>query len=107
MGTGSKIGKHQGASAISDRSGFRFPMNEMVVEQGTGWLVHRSETDGEYSLVTHPLNNIGRYIKDKSGDPFPVKNARPRPETELESGITVHSFTCSLGAMYVLRGSLS
>lgn len=65
------------ASAISDRSGVRYPMNEMVIEPGTGWLVHKSESDGKYSLTNHPLNNVGRYLKGKLGDPYPVQNARP------------------------------
>ncbi len=69
--------RNSNASAISDRSGFRFPMKEMVVEPGTNLLVHHSESDGQYSLVRHPLNNMGRYLKGKLGDPFPVENARP------------------------------
>lgn len=73
----SRVKKGQGASAICDRSGFRYPMSEMVIEPGTGWLVHKSETDGEYSLVNHPLNNLHKYLDGKTGDPFPVKNARP------------------------------
>lgn len=44
------------AIAICDRSGFKYPWSEMVVEPGTGWLVHRSESDGKYSLVSHPQN---------------------------------------------------
>lgn len=69
--------RNSDASAISDRSGIRFPMNEMVIEPGTNYLVHRSESDGQYSLVRHPLSNLGRYLKNKMGDPFPVENARP------------------------------
>jgi hypothetical protein len=63
------------AKAISDRSGFRFPMSEMVIEEGTGWLVHKSEDDGMWNLVDHPLNHVQRYVE--FGDPFPVDNARP------------------------------
>lgn len=63
------------ATAISDRSGFRHPMSEMVVEEGTGWLVHRSEDDGMWNLVDHPQNHVQRYVE--FGDPFPVENARP------------------------------
>lgn len=74
---GSRVGRGKGASAISDRSGFRFPMSEMVEEPGTGWLVHRSESDGMFSLVEHPANNLQRYLDGKFGDPYPVLNARP------------------------------
>jgi hypothetical protein len=63
------------ATAISDRSGFRHPMKEMVIEPGTGYLVHRSESDGMWNLVDHPLNHVQRYVE--FGDPFPVEDARP------------------------------
>lgn len=72
------------AKAVSDRSGFVFPMSEMVIEPGTGWLVHKSESDGKWSLTNHPLNNLDKYLKGKTGDPFPVYNARPRPLIEKE-----------------------
>ena len=52
-------------------------MREMVIEPGTGWLVHKSFSDGQWSIVEHPLNNMGKYLRGKSGDPFPVDNARP------------------------------
>ena len=68
------------ASTISDRSGFRFPMREMVEEDGL--LVHKSETDGQWSILKHPQNNLGRYLKGKSGDPFPVPDARPDKDWE-------------------------
>lgn len=67
--------RYSKAWAISDRSGFKFPMCEMVEEDG--FLVHKSEADGEYSLLKHPLSNMGRYLRGKTGDPFPVPNARP------------------------------
>lgn len=77
----SKKGRHsKGAMAISDRSGFEFPMSEMVIEPGTNWLVHRSESDGRWSEQVHPLNNLSRYLRGKQGDPYPVRNARPEQE---------------------------
>ena len=66
------------AKAISDRSGFKHPMNEMIVEPGTGWLIHYSESDGMWNLVDHPLNHVQRFVD--YGDPFPVGNARPDQE---------------------------
>jgi hypothetical protein len=63
------------AWAISDRSGFKFRMSEMVLDDG--FLVHKSESDGQWSRKNHPLANMGMYLKDKIGDPFPVPNARP------------------------------
>ena len=47
----------------------------MVIEAGTGWLVHPSESDGIWNLVDHPQNHVQRYVE--FGDPFPVENARP------------------------------
>jgi len=44
--------------AISDRSGMKFPYREMVIEPGTGYLVHYTESDGMYSIVNHPQNYI-------------------------------------------------
>jgi hypothetical protein len=63
------------ANAICDRTGFKYPINEMLLEDG-GLLVHKSVADGKWSQLLHPLNNLGRYLKGKSGDPFPVENAR-------------------------------
>lgn len=48
------------ARAISQRSGMSFPYNEMVREPGTGWLVHKSESDGAWNLRDHPRNFVGR-----------------------------------------------
>jgi hypothetical protein len=70
------------ATAISDRSGFRHPIKEMVIEEGTGWLVHKSETDGMWNLVDHPLNHVQRYVE--FGDPFPIENARPEQVFESD-----------------------
>jgi hypothetical protein len=63
------------AWAISDRSGTRFPMHEMVKEPGTGYLVHQSESDGIWNFVDHPQAHINEYAT--FGDPFPVADARP------------------------------
>lgn len=69
--------KHGHAWAISDRSGQYFNMRDMVIEPGTGWLVHKSENDGKYSLVDHPANRIAELTKFMLTDPVPVENARP------------------------------
>ena len=78
---------YRGPVAISDRSGFKFPMREMLIEPGTGILVHRSESDGKWNRVDHPLNHIEKYAT-LSGDPKPVKNARPDINHEVDLGIT-------------------
>lgn len=97
-----RTGRNRGASAISDRSGTRFPMSEMVTEPGTNYLVHKSESDGQWSAVSHPLNNLGRYLKGKNGDPFPVRNARPRPATETTSAVPRYAGSAPLNSEFYL-----
>lgn len=63
------------ASAICDRTGIRYPMSQMVIEPGTGYLVHKSVSDGKWNAVDHPMNHVSRYAR--FGDPKPVENARP------------------------------
>lgn len=63
------------ARVISDRDGKKYHRRDMVREPGTGYLVHRNESDGEFNLVDHPANHIQRYVK--FGDPYPTKDARP------------------------------
>lgn len=46
------------AVAIDDRTGFKHPWKDMVKEPGTNWIVHKSESDGQYSLVNHPQNFV-------------------------------------------------
>jgi hypothetical protein len=41
---------------ICDRSGFKHPITEAVKEPGTGYVVHKTESDGLYSMVCHPQN---------------------------------------------------
>lgn len=63
------------AWAISDRSGMRFKIRDMVIEPGTGYFVHKSESDGKYNQVDHPQAHLQKYAK-LSGDPYPLKNTR-------------------------------
>ena len=66
---------------ICDRSGFKYPITEAVKEPGTGYVVHKSESDGMYSMVCHPQNKpykqgpqrVNKYI-----DLF-------RPDVEIDS----------------------
>jgi hypothetical protein len=72
-------GRH--AVFICDRSGFKYPYKEGVIEPGTGFFVHYTENDGKYSLVSHPQNNPRK--RYQFGDPKPLKN--PRPEINLDT----------------------
>lgn len=53
---GGHFAKGKNAVGICHRSGFKVPYKELVFEPGTNYLVHKSETDGNYSLVNHPQN---------------------------------------------------
>lgn len=75
MGTDRKSKEYSNAWAISDRSGLRFHKRDMIREPGTGYLVHKSESDGMWNYVDHPQAHINEYAN--FGDPFPVENARP------------------------------
>ncbi len=76
MASKSKGGKgNSNAWVISDRSGFRVRIRDCIYEPGTGYLIHRSESDGRYNFVDHPQAHINEYAT--FGDPFPVADARP------------------------------
>ncbi len=75
------------ANFISDRSGFKHKMRDAVVEPGTGHLIHRRESDGIYNEVDHPQAHLNRYA-NLSGDPYPVKDARPDDNTVVDLYLT-------------------
>ena len=52
-------------------------MREMVVEPGTGYLVHKRFNDGPWNAVDHPQGNLGKYVT--FGDPYPIEEARTNP----------------------------
>lgn len=60
---------------ISDRSGFRYPRSEMVVEPGTGYVIARCESDGRFNAVDHPQAHVTKYIT--FDDPKVLENVRP------------------------------
>ena len=68
-------GKH--ALGICDRTGFRYPLSELVYEtkngQRTGFRVGKDVADGD-----HPQNFLGRL---RIVDPRSLRD--PRPETDL------------------------
>ena len=57
---------------ISDRSGFRFPLDQRVREPGTNLIVAKSESDGIFNLVTNPQNKV-QFPVDKEF----IRDARP------------------------------
>lgn len=67
-------GKH--AISICQRSGFKFPYKEMVLEPGTNTWVHRSEDDGDWDLVTHAQN----FPPDKLTERISLRWAHPEQD---------------------------
>lgn len=79
------------AKVICQRSGFAYYMDEMVIEPGTGWLVHKSMSDGEYNLVDHPLNHVTKLVK--FGDPYPVDRANPEDFSHSARSSLTHDWS--------------
>lgn len=67
------MGRKRRGNFICDRSGFKYPYSEGVLEPGTGLFVHKSESDGRYSLTRHPQN----FPPKIEPDPKPLRFARP------------------------------
>lgn len=63
----------KGPQAICDRTGRKYPYSEMVLEPGTHFFVHYTQTDGKWNKVDHPQNKPPMYRRE--GVPLP--NARP------------------------------
>lgn len=61
------------AVAICDRTGRKHKYSEMVIEPGTNYLVHWTESDGKWNLVTNPRNFPARPRVEGKG----LKFARP------------------------------
>ena len=56
---------------ICDRSGFRFPYEQRIIES-TGFVVGPTESDGAYDLKSHPQNKAPVIRKE-----MVLKDARP------------------------------
>ena len=78
---------------ISDRSGFRFKYSERVKEPGTGYIVGPNESDGEYNLVTRPLNKAPKISPRR-----PLRDARPPNDKQITSALTnINTTRAALG----------
>ncbi len=78
--------QNSNAWAISDRSGFKFRMKEMVWDDGI--LVHKSESDGQWSNLKHPQGNLTKYLKGRLGDPQPSKRINPDKSWVVDDFLT-------------------
>ena len=85
------IGKY--AKAISDRSGFEFPYNEMVREWN-GSLVHKSEFEPKHPQLE---------IKPHASDPQGLRDARPdRTETAVPTLLPLNPFEITNGSTTIV-----
>ena len=66
------------AWAISQRSGFKFPYDEMLREAGTNLLIHRSESDGSFNAATTVLTREHRRLRFDD----PIINSPARPDID-------------------------
>jgi len=81
---GKAFAKGKKSVAICQRTGMKHLRSDMVFEPGTGYVVHRSESDGPRNLVTDALN----YSSDKIGKPEGVLKYTS-PDVALSVGIVV------------------
>lgn len=62
---GDNYARGKNAIGICHRSGFKVPYKDLVFEPGTNYFVHKSESDGDYSLVAHPQNYLPEDLTDR------------------------------------------
>jgi hypothetical protein len=62
------------AIKICQRSGFKYPYDEVVVEPGTGLMVHYTESDGYFNRVNNPQLHI-KGEGDAIAIPHPFTNS--------------------------------
>ena len=80
-----KFSSGKNAYSYSERSGERFPYDEMIKEPGTELWVHQSESDGKWNRVDHQQNyapkNIGenQSLKHVFGDGYDGNPAEQQP----------------------------
>ncbi len=73
------------AVAIDQRTGFKHKQKEMMFEPGTGYYVHRRESDGPRNLVSDQLN----YPSPKLGRPERIALRHPSPDVPLFLGVVI------------------
>lgn len=62
---GDNYARGKNAIGICHRSGFKVPYKDLMFEPGTNYFVHKSESDGDYSLVAHPQNYPAEDVSDR------------------------------------------
>ena len=61
---GKPFAKGKKSIAIDQRTGFKHLQRDMVFEPGTGYFVHKDESDGFHNLVGDPLNFLPESMKE-------------------------------------------
>ena len=78
-----RVKKGSKAWALSDRSGQKYRLCDMVIEKGTGYLVGKDEDDGRYNAVDHPQANLHKYYKPHKNKP--LENISPEIDTAVST----------------------
>lgn len=81
--SGRRFAQGKKAVGICDRTGFKHLLRDLVKEPGTGLLVYKSWSDGEWNRVDHPQN-----FPAIAGEAIALRN--PRPESG-DRGRTIDS----------------
>jgi hypothetical protein len=79
------VSKSRFAIAIDERTGFKHKQKDMLFEPGTGYYVHRKESDGFKNLVSDPLN----YPSPKLRRPERIALKHPSPDVPLVLGVVI------------------
>lgn len=101
--SGGQFAEGKYAVAICHRSGFKFPYKEMVFEPGTNYFVHKSEDDGENSLVTHPQN----YPPEKLTERIALRWAHPDVQLSIGAIICIKDLFTGGGNYVTSAGAVS
>jgi hypothetical protein len=61
-------------------------MKDSEKEPGTGYRIAKKESDGKWNAVDHPQAHLNKHAT-LSGDPYPVKDARPDIDHSVSQAI--------------------
>jgi hypothetical protein len=90
--TGGQFAKGKKAIAVCQRSGMKYLQKDMVFEPGTGYFVHKSESDGAYNIVTDKLNYPAPILRT----PETVGLKYSSPDVPLDLGTVVAAVSLGL-----------
>jgi hypothetical protein len=91
---GGNYAKGKNAVAIDQRTGFKHLQSDMVFEPGTGYYVHKSESDGGANLVSDPLNYGPKFKPESIG----LKYTSPDVALSIGTIVSATSFGSTTGS---------